>query len=143
MGGRYRAVARRKTVMTSRTVARRELMREPSGRRSSSKRPLSRRWIAVTKAWKRRPLRSTSTMSPLAMPLDVSRRAAGRDGGGGGRRLVCSIARAKLARGPDGLRDRRPHAPVQRDVLGAVGADVQQRRAGSAERPIERIAQVG
>src|SRR3954471_7290101 len=102
-------------------------MRESSGRRSSSKRPLSRWWIAVTNAWNRRPFRSTSTMSPFAMPLDVSRATGGGRCGGGGRRLVCSIARATLARGPDGLGDRVPPLPVQRDVLRPVGPHVQQR----------------
>src|ERR687890_364650 len=118
-------------------------MRESSGRMSSSKRPLSRWWIAVTWAWKRRPLRSTSTMSPFPMPLDVRRRAAVLGAGGAGRRLVCSIARATLTGGPDGPDDRVPHAAVQRDVGGAVGADVQERRARSAGRPLERGAQVG
>src|SRR6185312_1895146 len=114
------------------------------GRRSSSKRPLSRWWIAVTCAWKRRPLRSTSTMSPLAIPFDVSRAAAGGRAGGGGRRLVCSIARATLTRGPDGLGDRGPHAPVQRNVRRSLGAHVQQRRVPAGRRGcIERRAQLG
>src|SRR3954447_15076530 len=121
-------------------------MRASSGRRASSKRPLSRCSMAVTNAWKRRPLRSTSTMSPFAMPFEVSRCvAAGGRVGGAGRRLVCSIAAATLARRPDGGGDRVPHAPVQRYVRGAVGADVQQRRgrAGGGERLLERRAQLG
>src|SRR4051794_2726581 len=121
-------------------------MRESSGRRASSKRPVSRCSMPVTNAWKRRPLRSTSTMSPFAIPFDVSRCvAAGRWVGGAGRRLVCSIAPATLARGPDGGGDRVPDAPVQRDVRGAVGADVQQRRrrARAGGGPVERGAQVG
>src|SRR4051794_15500994 len=118
-------------------------MRESSGRTSSSKRPLSRWWIAVTWAWKRRPLWSTSTMSPFAMPFDVSRRVAAERVGGTGRRLVCSIARATLLRVPDGLGDCRPHPPVQRDVLLPVGADEQQRGPRAADRPAERGPQVG
>src|SRR3954462_9248425 len=121
-------------------------MRASSGRRASSKRPLSRCSMPVTKAWKRRPLRSTSTMSPFAMPFEVSRcvAAAGR-AGGAGRRLVCSLPPATLARPPDGGGDRVPHAPVQRHVRRAVGADVEQRGGGApaGERLLERRAQAG
>src|SRR3954452_8047188 len=120
-------------------------MRASSGRRASSKRPLSRCSMAVTNAWKRRPLRSTSTMSPFAMPFEVSRCvAAGGRAGGAGRGLVCSIAPATLPRRPDGGGDRVPDAPVQRHVRGAVGADVQQRggRGRTGERLLERRAQV-
>src|SRR4051794_41025153 len=59
----------------------------------------------------------------FAMPFEVSRCvAAGARPGGAGRRLVCSIAPATLARRPDGGGDRVPRAPVQRHVRRAVGA---------------------
>src|SRR3954462_3315563 len=74
-------------------------------------------------------------------PLRGGRRGAGR----AGRRRGCSIAPATLARRPDGGGDRVPHAPVQRHVRRAVGADVEQRGGGApaGERLLERRAQAG
>jgi hypothetical protein len=87
---------RRHTPTTSRTVALRHVDRPSSGRTARSNRPVSRCSIPSTSAWNRRPLRSTSTMSPGAMPFDV-RRGAGasaagpsaRRGEGSPRREIC------------------------------------------------------
>jgi hypothetical protein len=68
----------RHTATTSRTDAVRQEIRLSSGRMTSSKRPDSCCASSVTRAWKRRPFLSTSTMSPAAMPFDVTRFGASR-----------------------------------------------------------------
>src|SRR5215210_2165370 len=115
-------------------------MRESSGRRASSKRPEPACSSSVTRAWKRRPFLSTSTMSPAPMPLDVARGgAAGAASGEGSIRLSC------IPRTLDGVADGRgdglPHAPVQADVRGAVRTYLEDRAAVPGERPVERGAE--
>src|SRR3954447_20450724 len=99
-------------------------MRESSGRRDSSKRPVSSCESSRTRPWKRRPRLSTSTMSPGAMPLEVARRVEGADGASARREVwwmsaVMGGGLEPLGGGADGL----PDARVEVDVLAAVGAD--------------------
>src|SRR4051795_8227689 len=126
--------------MTSRTVAVRYEIRESSGRTQSSNRPVPVCSSSVTRAWKRRPFLSTSTMSPAPMPLEVARGgAAGAASGQGSIRLSC-ISRT-LEGVADGAGDGLPHAPVQADVGGAVRTHLEDRAAVPGERAVERGAQ--
>src|SRR3954469_22701787 len=111
----YRPARRalRHTSTTSRTDAVRQETRESSGRRLSSKRPVSSCSSSVTSAWKRRPRLSMRTMSPVPIPLAVVRGTAGALGGG--------------SAGP-------PPLPMEPDVLLAVGADAHDRGAVGGER---------
>ena len=95
----------------------------PAAGRSRWKRPDSPCSSSTTSAWKRRPFLSTCDDVAGAMPLELRRGDAG--GGRGGEQGGLAHGRSKLATEPDG--DGLVHATVQRDVLGAVGADVQQR----------------
>src|SRR5215213_2118617 len=113
-------------------------MRESSGRRQSSKRPLSCWSSSVTSAWKRRPFLSTRTMSPGAMPLEVMRGSGGGGGAGVSIRLCCTSV--TLGPAADGLQDRLPDAPVELDVLRAIGPHLDDRRA-RAEGVVERGAE--
>src|SRR5215208_6589895 len=101
-------------------------MRESSGRTESSKRPLPACSSSMTRAWKRRPFLSRSTMSPAPMPLDVAR-GAGAGAAGTSIRLSCILR--TLGAAADGLGHRLPHAPVQGHVLGAVRAHLEDRAA--------------
>src|SRR4051794_41849254 len=105
-------------------------MRESSGRTLSSKRPEPACSSSVTRAWKRRPFLSRSTMSPAPIPLEVAR-GAGDGAAGTSIRLSC-IPRT-LGRPADGLGDRLPHPPVQADVFGAVRPDLEDRAAVAPE----------
>src|SRR6266536_2034765 len=115
-------------------------MRESSGRTDRWKRPDSPCSSSTTSAWKRRPFLSTSTMSPGPIPFELRREAA--VAGGAGRRLVwlmrgdASAARGRRARAAsprDARGDLGPHAAVQREVLGAAGAHVQEGPGSLAE----------
>src|SRR3954454_2076768 len=117
-------------------------MRESSGRRESSKRPVSSCESSRTRPWKRRPRLSTSTMSPGAMPLEVVRRVEGADGSSASREgwWVSSVMGRRLETlggGADGL----PDAGVEVDVLTAVGADADDRGAVGGQGGGQRRAE--
>src|SRR3954451_6516207 len=110
-------------------------MRESSGRTLSSKRPEPACSSSVTRAWKRRPFLSTSTMSPAPIPLEVARGAAP---GAAGTSIRLSCIPRTLGRPADGLGDRLPHPPVEADVVGAVRTHLEDRAAARGERAVER-----
>src|SRR3954453_2121089 len=115
-------------------------MRESRGRTLSSKRPDPACSSSVTRAWKRRPFLSTSTMSPAPIPLDVARgAAAGAASGQGSIRLSCTPR--TLDGVADGPGDGLPHTPVQADVLDAVRTYLEDRAAVPGERSVERGAE--
>src|SRR3954466_5182686 len=113
-------------------------MRESSGRTLSSKRPEPACSSSTTRAWKRRPFLSTSTMSPAPIPLDVVR-GGGAGGAGTSIRLSC-ISRTPGATA-GGRRPRLPDLPVQTHVLGTVRTHLEDRAAAGGERAVERGAQ--
>ena len=128
-------------------------MRESSGRRSSSKRPDSSCSSSVTSAWKRRPFLSTSTMSPGAMPLDVTPARRPRGGRAVGefeeRRLrhVGDARRVRGRRARDGARRPRPtragaaRRSRARSVRTCDRASCRRRPArGRARRGARRVA---
>src|SRR3954470_10925491 len=113
-------------------------MRESSGRTLSSKRPEPACSSSTTRAWKRRPFLSMSTMSPAPIPLEVAR---GAGAGSAGTSIRLSCIRGTLGAVADGSRHRLPDAPVQAHVLGPVRTHLEERATLGGERAVERVAQ--
>ena len=113
-------------------------MRESSGRTTSSKRPVSSCSSSVTSAWKLPAL--------LVDEHDVARRRCPSRSGATALRLRRDVDQPLLCHRPgtlDGGPDGLPHRAVQRDVLRAVGAHVDQRRAVGARARASSAARNG
>src|SRR4029079_17868901 len=92
-------------------------------------------------AWKRRPFLSTSTMSPAPTLFEGARGAGSGTVSTSTEMRPCCMPR-HLGVGADGPGHRFPHAPVERDVLGAIGPHLEDRGDLRGERAVERLAQL-